>query len=174
LINLALTCWGFVTAMFFAMTSSRFRRRVVYLVCSLVYAYAVTDLYQTGTLSILLIFTGWTIASARFAIAHDQGSSRAVIAFIFLYQPAYNMAFNALTYSTSPLTFHSYIKTDLFVAYLVEVFPFHVRAKGIAIFQVFSRLAGFFNQFVNPIGIENSGWKYYIRSAASQFIWILN
>ncbi|KAJ3512038.1 hypothetical protein NLJ89_g3756 [Agrocybe chaxingu] len=46
--------------------------------------------------------------------------------------------------------------------FLVELFPFHVRAKGISIFQWFGRMAGFFNQFVNPIGIENAGWKYYI------------
>jgi hypothetical protein len=45
----------------------------------------------------------------------------------------------------------------------VELFPFHVRAKGITFFQWFGRGAGFFNQFVNPIGLKNSGWKYYIR-----------
>jgi len=49
------------------------------------------------------------------------------------------------------------------VAFLVELFPYHTRAKGISVFQWFSRMAGFFNQFVNPIGIKNAGWKYYIR-----------
>ena len=42
------------------------------------------------------------------------------------------------------------------------MFPFHARAKGIAVFQWWGRAAGFFNQFVNPIGINNAGWKYYI------------
>lgn len=42
-------------------------------------------------------------------------------------------------------------------AFLVELFPYHVRAKGIAIFQWWGRAAGFFNQFVNPIGINNAG-----------------
>jgi hypothetical protein len=37
-----------------------------------------------------------------------------------------------------------------------------VRAKGISVFQWWGRCAGFFNQFVNPIGIKNAGWKYYI------------
>ncbi|KAG6836484.1 hypothetical protein H0H93_007583 [Arthromyces matolae] len=46
--------------------------------------------------------------------------------------------------------------------FLVELFPFQARAKGISVFQFFSRGAGFFNQFVNPIGIANAGWKYYI------------
>ncbi|KAF8178016.1 hexose transporter [Pholiota molesta] len=130
LINLANTCWGFVNATILALTVSRLKRRTMYLTC---------------TISLLVVFTGWTVASARYSIDGDQGSSKAVIAFIFLYSPCYNMAYNALTYT-----------------FLVELFPFHVRAKGITVFQWFSRMAGFFNQFVNPIGIAQAGWKYYI------------
>jgi hypothetical protein len=37
-----------------------------------------------------------------------------------------------------------------------------------SIFQWWSRAALFFNQFVNPIGIANAGWKYYIRSVGMQ------
>jgi hypothetical protein len=48
------------------------------------------------------------------------------------------------------------------LAYLVELFPFTVRSRGITIFQWWGRAAGFFNQYVNPIGIANAGWKYYI------------
>ena len=70
----------------------------------------------------------------------NAAGSRAAIAFIFLYSPFYNMAYNALTYT-----------------FLVELWPYHVRAKGIAIFQWWGRAAGFFNQFVNPIGIANAG-----------------
>ncbi|TFK23548.1 hexose transporter [Coprinopsis marcescibilis] len=106
-------------------------------------------IYLICTTSLLTVFTAWTIASARYAITNDQASSKAVIAMIFLYSPCYNIAYNALTYT-----------------YLVEIFPFHVRAKGITIFQTFGRLAGFFNQFVNPIGIENSGWRFYISYVA--------
>ena len=70
---------------------------------------------------------------------------------------------------------------QLFTAFLVELFPYHVRAKGISVFQWWGRGATFFNQFVNPIGINNAGklicsasrisvfnayptigWKYYI------------
>jgi len=130
LINLALTCWGFLNATCLALTMSRFKRRTVYLTC---------------TVCLTLVFTGWTVASALYANTNSQSSSHAVIAFIFLYSPFYNMAYNALTYT-----------------YLVEVFPYHVRAKGIAIFQWWGRCAGFFNQFVNPIGVGNAGWKYYI------------
>ena len=84
LINLAMTCWGFVNATFLALTVPRMLRRTAYLAC---------------TVSLMFIFTGWTVASARYAITGSQEASRAVIAFIFLYSPAYNLAFNALTYS---------------------------------------------------------------------------
>lgn len=141
LINLANTCWGFLNATAFALTISRFKRRSMYLLC---------------TCSILAIFTGWTICSAQYAITESQASSRAVIAFIFLYSPAYNIAYNALTYT-----------------FLVELFPYHVRAKGITIFQWFGRMAGFFNQFVNPIGIANAGWKYYISYCIFIFLEVI-
>ncbi|KJA17706.1 hypothetical protein HYPSUDRAFT_46033 [Hypholoma sublateritium FD-334 SS-4] len=134
LINLANTCWGFFNATILALTMSRFKRRNAYLTC---------------TLSLLVVFTAWTVASARYAIDGSKASSKAVIAFIFLYSPCYNLAYNALTYT-----------------FLVELFPFHVRSKGISVFQWFSRMAGFFNQFVNPIGIANIGWKYYTSYCA--------
>ncbi|KAF6751549.1 hexose transporter [Ephemerocybe angulata] len=130
LVNLASTLWSFVNATALALTVSRFKRRTCYLICSI---------------SCLLVFAAWTAASARYSIDQGQAASKAVIAFIFLYSPAYNVAYNALTYT-----------------FLVEIFPFHVRAKGITIFQIFSRAAGFFNTFINPIGIKNAGWKYYL------------
>ncbi|TFK96838.1 hexose transporter [Pterulicium gracile] len=129
-INLAQTCWGFINATFFALTASRFPRRWVYLTC---------------TISMTVVFTAWTVASARFTEDGSNGASVAVVFFIFLYSPMYNVGYNALTYT-----------------FLVELFPFHVRAKGISVFQWFSRAAGFFNQFVNPIGMKEAGWKYYI------------
>lgn len=47
-------------------------------------------------------------------------------------------------------------------AYLVELFPFAVRSRGISVFQFFGRGAGFFSTFVNPIGLQNAKWKYLI------------
>lgn len=45
---------------------------------------------------------------------------------------------------------------------MVEIWPFAERSHGIAFFQLFGRLAGFFTTFVNPIGLSNAGWKYLI------------
>ena len=51
----------------------------------------------------------------------------------------------------------------VFLAFLVELFPYHARAKGISVFQWFGRAAGFFNQFVNPVGINNAGMISFVR-----------
>lgn len=49
-----------------------------------------------------------------------------------------------------------------FPAFLVELFPFAQRAKGITIFQFFGRGAGFFTTFVNPIGLDSINWRWLI------------
>lgn len=53
--------------------------------------------------------------------------------------------------------------------YLVEIFPFQQRAKGIAFEQLMVRFAVFFNTYVNPIALDRIGWKYYIVYC----VWIL-
>jgi hypothetical protein len=50
----------------------------------------------------------------------------------------------------------------LTVSYTVEILPYRIRAKGLTLCFVFTSLAGIFNQYVNPIGIEALGWKFYI------------
>lgn len=57
----------------------------------------------------------------------------------------YNLGWNALTYT-----------------YMVEIFPFQQRSQGIAVEQMTVRFAVFFNTYVNPIALNNIGWRYYI------------
>ena len=82
---------------------------------------------------------------SQFMIHHSPTAAKVTIFFIFAYSPCYNIGYNALTYT-----------------YLVELFPFAQRAKGITIFQFFGRGAGFFTTFVNPIGLDSIGWKWLI------------
>jgi hypothetical protein len=49
---------------------------------------------------------------------------------------------------------------DTRVAYLIELFPYAVRTRGIGVEQVFGKLGGFFSNFVNPIALNAIGWKY--------------
>ena len=45
---------------------------------------------------------------------------------------------------------------------MVEIWPFSERNHGLAAFQFWGRGANFFTTFVNPIGLDNVGWKYLI------------
>jgi sugar porter (SP) family MFS transporter len=131
------TCWGFINAVPIALIAPRFKRRVMFLTCTI------------GTAA---VYTVWTIASARYAIEGSSQAGIAVLVFIFVYSPFYNVGWNALAYT-----------------YLVEIFPFQQRAKGIAFEQLMVRFAVFFNTYVNPIALDRIGWKYYIVYC----VWIL-
>jgi predicted MFS family arabinose efflux permease len=50
----------------------------------------------------------------------------------------------------------------LTVSYTVEILPFKIRAKGLTLCFIGTSLAGIFNQYVNPIGLEALGWKFYL------------
>lgn len=52
---------------------------------------------------------------------------------------------------------------------MVELFPYEQRAKGISVEQLTTRIAVFFNTYVNPIAMDRIGWKYYLVYC----VWIL-
>ncbi|KAL1602709.1 hypothetical protein SLS60_006130 [Paraconiothyrium brasiliense] len=150
-LNVGYAAWSLVTGGVIALVVTRFKRRTLYMLC---------------TLSLLVVYTGWTIAfkyavTADKAGGHNGPASAASAFFIFAYQPCYNIGFNALTYT-----------------YMVEVWPYMERSRGIAVFQLFGRLAGFFTTFVNPIGLANISWKWLIVYVAwltyeVVFVWFL-
>jgi sugar porter (SP) family MFS transporter len=134
-INLGYACWSLITGFAVSMIVTRFKRRSLYMLC---------------TISLLIVYIGWTVAMQKATTAKEaghinNGASIASLFFIFAYQPCYNIGFNALTYT-----------------YMVEVWPYLERSRGIAVFQLFGRLAGFFTTFVNPIGLKNISWKWLI------------
>jgi len=102
-------------------------------------------LFLTSCAGMLLFFSLQTACSATFAIHGTQGAAHAVIAFIFLYYAAYDVAF-----------------TPLIVTYTIEILPFSLRAKGFNVFNFVISLALIFNQYVNPIALKALSWKYYI------------
>ena len=134
-INLASSCWNLVCACTVALLVTTFRRRTMYLTC---------------TVSLLLCYIAWTVSMQQASTAKDAGhpnqhAAVATIFFIFAYAPCYNIGYNALTYT-----------------YMVEIWPYTERSRGISLFQLFGRLASFFTTFVNPIGLQNAKWKYLI------------
>ncbi|KAH7085890.1 hexose transporter-like protein [Paraphoma chrysanthemicola] len=128
--NLGTEAWGFVVAVIMAAITPRFPRRRMYLLCSS---------------CLVAVYTAWTIAQARNRITGSAETGYVVLVFIFLYKPAYCIAYNALTY-----------------VYMVEIFPYYVRTKGLSWFQLWGRSAVMLGSFVNPIGLEDLDWKYLI------------
>jgi MFS family permease len=102
-------------------------------------------LFLLSTCIMLVSYIIITGLSATFAHSHVSSVGTAVIPFLFLYYGGYDIAF-----------------TPLVMAYPAEIWPFALRAKGVALTSVSTYLALLFNQFVNPIALDSIAWKYYI------------
>lgn len=113
--NVGTQAWGFLISLVMASVTPRFPRRRMYLLCAC---------------CLVGVYTAWTIAQARNRITGSAASGYAVLVFIFMYSPAYCIAYNALTY-----------------VYMVEIFPYYVRTKGLSWFQFWGRSAVMFGKF---------------------------
>uniref|UniRef100_A0A093UZQ6 Lactose permease n=1 Tax=Talaromyces marneffei PM1 TaxID=1077442 RepID=A0A093UZQ6_TALMA len=129
-INIGIACWGLVTGTTAALLAPRFRRRPAYLL---------------SACSLLTVYIAWTISMERFIDTKSHAAAILTIFFIFAYSPAYNIGYNALTYT-----------------YLVEIFPYTSRSRGISWFQFYGRGAAFFATYTNPIGLARIAWKWLI------------
>ena len=87
-------------------------------------------LFLCAAIGMLIAFSVWTGCSAVYAETGNQGAGRAVIGMIFLFFLAAGLAWPGLT-----------------VAYPVEIMPFNIRAKGIAILYACKAIASIFNQY---------------------------
>ena len=104
-------------------------------------------LFVTSCVGMLLFFILQTVCSARYAITQSTSAAHAVIAFIFLFYASYDIAF-----------------TPLIISYTLEILPYPLRAKGFTVFGLVLSLSLIFNQYVNPVALQNIGWKYYVSS----------
>lgn len=71
-IILSNTCWGFINAVPIALIAPRFPRRTMFLIC---------------TIGTAVVYTVWTVASARSAIENSAAAAIPVLVFIFVYSP---------------------------------------------------------------------------------------
>lgn len=103
-------------------------------------------LFIAATASMCACFIVWTVASSIQEEKHSIPAGRTVIAFIWIFQFCYSVAW-----------------TGLLVAYTVEILPFKLRAKGLMIMNVFIQAALTINQYVNPLGFVHlkPAWKLY-------------
>lgn len=82
--NLGNQCWSLICGVSAALVVMRFKRRTMYL---------------TGILSILAVYVAWTVCTAVFINNHSDVAAKLSLFWIYAYSPAYNICFNALTYS---------------------------------------------------------------------------
>jgi hypothetical protein len=94
--------------------------------------------------SMTVLFVCYTACAGVYSENNNKPAGIAVVALIFLFNAAYNLM--------QPFQY----------LYIGEIFPFIQRSKGVAVMQMSVRIASVFNQFVNPIGMENAGWKFFL------------
>ncbi|KAH7153477.1 hypothetical protein EDB81DRAFT_791469 [Dactylonectria macrodidyma] len=100
---------------------------------------------MAGYLSMTILFACYTAGSAVYAEdSANKAAAKAVVVLIFLYNAGYNLM--------QPFQY----------LYIGEIFPFIQRSKGIAVMQMSTRGAAAFNLLVNPIGMEELAWKYFL------------
>lgn len=133
LINGILQIWNLFWAMSASFMVDRLGRRFLFLL-------------SAGLMT--LFYMAQAICFSQYAQHGTAAAGHAVIAFIFLFYAAYDIAF-----------------TPLIVSYTVEILPYSLRAKGFNVFSFVISLALIFNQYVNPIALDALGWKYYVSRA---------
>ncbi|KAK6909257.1 hypothetical protein I203_103274 [Kwoniella mangroviensis CBS 8507] len=142
LINGILQVWNLGTAYLGALLVDKLGRRPLWLI-------------SVG--GMLASYTFWTICNGVYAksathldadgnpIGANQAAGHGVLAAIFLYYAAYNLAMS-----------------PLLVSYTVEILPFRIRSKGLMVMQMSVNASLVFNQYVNPIALDALQWKLYI------------
>jgi MFS family permease len=102
-------------------------------------------LFLVATGGMFLTFIVWTAAAGEYAENNIGACGHLVVACVYIYYIFYNMAWSGLL-----------------VGYAAEILPYTIRAKGLTVMFLMVDVALFFNQFVNPIALENIAWRYYI------------
>lgn len=141
LINGCVQIFNFLVATAAATVVERFGRRPLFL-CS--------------TVGMLIVFTTWTALSARYQQQENsnKGLSAGIVAMVFIFGLFYNIAMNPLP-----------------IAYLLEVLPYTLRAKGLTAFNLAQYCSSMFNGFVNPVALEALRWKYYVVFVCALVLW---
>lgn len=110
-------------------------------------------LFLTSAVGMLCSYIIITGLSGAFANTGVTAVGTAVIPFLFIYYGFYDIAF-----------------TPLLIAYPAEIWPYGLRARGVAVALTTTLAAVFFNIFVNPIALEAIAWKYYIVYIVMGFV----
>ncbi|KAJ6150944.1 hypothetical protein N7470_007538 [Penicillium chermesinum] len=101
-------------------------------------------LFMSSAVIMFISYVLVTGLSGSFASNSDATTGAAVIPFLFIFFAGYGIAL-----------------TPFLTSYPCEIWPFHLRSRGLTVTWVATLTAMFFNTFVNPIALAAIGWKYY-------------
>lgn len=131
LINATNQMLSWFSALYFATLPAKVGRRKLFL-------------WSLGAIWIVIICI--TIGSAVFAKDNtNKAAAYSVVAFLYLFSPAYNLGFNG--------------NMGL---YIPEILPFRLRTKGLSFFYFVQFCFMLLSTFSVPIGLEDIQWKFYI------------
>ncbi|KAF7560276.1 hypothetical protein G7046_g3867 [Stylonectria norvegica] len=102
-------------------------------------------LFLWSGFGMLVSYVVWTACSAVNSETGSKPAGIIVVVCLFAFFFHYDIAW-----------------TPLLFGYPTEIFPYYLRSKGIAVelFAIYGSLV--VQAFVNPIGLDRIGWKYYI------------
>ncbi|TDZ24460.1 Lactose permease [Colletotrichum orbiculare MAFF 240422] len=102
-------------------------------------------LFLVSTAGMLACYVVWTVLTSVFARTQDDRAGYAVVAFIFVYYFFYDIAWS-----------------PLLMSYPTELMPYTLRGRGLTVSLGSTFVGLIVGQFLNPIGMANLGWRYYI------------
>ncbi|KXH65289.1 lactose permease [Colletotrichum salicis] len=101
-------------------------------------------LMLTSMAGMWVVFAIITATSGAYVETGNRHASYTTVAFIYLYSGVHNLGW-----------------TGAQMLYIVEILPYTIRAKGMAMFSLVAGICGAFNTYVNPLGIAAMSWKFY-------------
>lgn len=102
-------------------------------------------LFLISTSGMLVSYIIWTALTGTFARTQDEVTGKVVVGFVFI-----------------TFFFYAIAWAPLLQAYIVEIFPYTLRSRGISVMYCSTFLGLVIGNQVNPIALGNLSWKYYI------------
>ncbi|KAI4653225.1 uncharacterized protein J4E79_008739 [Alternaria viburni] len=102
-------------------------------------------LFLWSGIGMLISYIVWTACSAVNNEDNNKAAGYVVVVCLFVFYFHYDIAY-----------------TPLLMSYPTEIFTYSLRSKGISCELLSIYVSLVIQAFVNPVGMENLGWKYYI------------
>lgn len=102
-------------------------------------------LFLWSGVGMLISYIVWTACSAVNNEENNKAAGYVVVVCLFMFYFHYDIAY-----------------TPLLMSYPTEIFTYSLRSKGISCELISIYVSLVIQAFVNPIGMKNLGWRYYI------------